>query len=59
VFVKKNDHLVDALGYGFAGIFPEAEPEESEAKRVWEADNKRLRRPTMAELDALELGAAR
>lgn len=56
-FVKKNDHLVDALGYGFASTFP-AEPEDhkAEAKASWREMVESRRVPTPDEMDRIEAG---
>jgi len=59
-FVKKDDHLVDALGYALASAPDPLEREKSpRTNPEWENRYRRLRLPTMDELDIEELHRAR
>jgi hypothetical protein len=51
-FVKKDDHLIDALGYALGSAPDPLEREKSpKVNPVWEAMMRRSRVPTPAELD--------
>jgi hypothetical protein len=55
-FVKKDDHLVDALGYALSGAPDPLEREKAvKTNPVWEAMYNRQRVPTWEELDMQEL----
>lgn len=59
VFVKKNDHLVDALGYGFSSCWLTIDEDTSEAREAWEEMVRNRRVPTPDDLDRMEMEGRR